>query len=130
MKDNIQRICFSLLSIIFLFSCAYSQEQEKAIEKDNQPLKILSKPRASYTDEARANNVQGTVKLEITFLAEKKIGEINFVNEDNEQTRKLKKYGLVSAAIRAAKQIKFNPQLKDGKPVTVKNIQTYTFTIY
>ena len=37
------------------------------------PLKILSKPKASYTDSARQSNVQGTIKLAVLFAADGKV---------------------------------------------------------
>lgn len=85
-------------------------------------LKILSKPRAAYTEQARQENVQGTVLLRVTFLANGKIGGITPVSA--------LPYGLTEQAIKAARELKFKPATRDGKPVTEQKPVQYSFTIY
>ena len=88
----------------------------------NRDVLILSKPRAIYTDAARQNQVQGTVVLKVTFLANGQIGSITPVNGLG--------FGLTEQAVNAAKNIRFQPAMKNGKPFTkVRNV-TYTFTLY
>ncbi len=90
--------------------------------KTNLPLKITSKPRAIYTDQARQNQVQGTVVLRVTFKKDGSIGNIKIVKGLPD--------GLTQNTIEAAKKIRFEPAIKKGKPFSVtKNIE-YTFTIY
>jgi TonB family protein len=85
-------------------------------------MKIVSKPRANYTDTARQNQVQGTVTLRVTFLANGQIGSISPVSG--------LPYGLTEQAIAAAKSIRFEPAKKDGVPIPkVKQID-YSFTLY
>ena len=86
------------------------------------PLKILSKPRMEYTDEARTNQVQGTVTLRVTFLANGTIGSITPVSGLPD--------GLTEQATKAAKLIKFEPATKNGKPITVTKQVQYNFTLY
>jgi hypothetical protein len=81
-----------------------------------KPFRILSKPKAPYTDEARQNNVQGKVILRVTFLASGQIGTISTV--------KGLPNGLTEKAIAAARMIKF----ETGKTVT--RTLEYSFTIY
>ncbi len=81
-----------------------------------KPFRIISKPRALYTDQARQNNVQGTVVLKVTFLASGQIGSIS--------TIKGLSNGLTEKAIAAARQIKF----ETGKTIT-RSVE-YSFTIY
>jgi outer membrane biosynthesis protein TonB len=119
---------FKRVSILFLlclygFCAAAAQAQTEA----DKPLKILSKPRANYTDEARTHNIEGRVQVKITFLADGTIGEVTDVPENKED---LRKFGLVNAVIEAAKKIRFEPATKYGKPVAVTKIQIYTFTLY
>jgi TonB family protein len=84
--------------------------------------RILSKPRATYTDAARRAETGGSVLLEVTFLANGEIGDITPVNE--------LPHGLTEASIEAARKIKFRPAMSDGQPVTsVKTIE-YSFSIY
>ena len=118
------------LVVPFLSSAVYGQSDTAVAEGPDRPLRIRTKPRARYTDAGRQDNVQGTVKLEVEFLADGKIGTIVCINDDNENTKKLKESGLVSEAIRAAKKITFDPELREGNAVSVKRTQFYTFTIY
>ncbi len=85
-------------------------------------LRILSKPRPGYTDEARQQNVRGTVILRVTFQANGSIGSVS--------TMKGLPYGLTEKAIAAARQIRFTPQLQSGQPVTVNKVVHFNFTIY
>ena len=87
-----------------------------------QSVKIISKPRADYTDAARQQNIQGTVTLRVTFLASGAIGSISPVNGLG--------YGLTEKAIAAARAIRFEPAKKDGVPQTVTKSVQYNFTIY
>jgi TonB family protein len=87
-----------------------------------QSVKILSKPRASYTDAARQNNVQGSVTLRITFLASGQIGSISPVSG--------LPYGLTEQAIAAARAIRFEPAKRNGVPQTKQMTIQYGFTIY
>jgi TonB family protein len=85
-------------------------------------VKILSKPRANYTDEARQHNTQGNVELRLTFLASGQIGSITPISG--------LPYGLTEQAIAAARGIKFTPATKDGTPYTKQMTVQYGFTIY
>lgn len=85
-------------------------------------MKIISKPRADYTDAARQNNVQGTVTLKVTFLASGQIGSISPVSG--------LPYGLTEKAIAAARSIRFEPQMVDGVAKTVTKTVQYSFTIF
>lgn len=85
-------------------------------------LMIVSKPRPGYTDDARINNVQGTVKLRVEFLASGRIGSVEPVHGLPD--------GLTEQAIEAARRIQFRPKQENGKPVTVTRQIEYTFSIY
>lgn len=86
------------------------------------PLKILSKPKAEYTDAARTNQVQGTVTLRVTFLANGTIGSVTPVSGLPD--------GLTQQAINAAKMIRFEPAKRDGKPISITKQFQYSFTLY
>lgn len=88
----------------------------------DSPLKLLFKPKGEYNDKARQDQVQGTVRLRVTFLANGNIGAISPVQGLPD--------GLTAAAIEAAKRIRFQPAIKNGKPVTVTKMVEYTFTLY
>jgi TonB family protein len=86
------------------------------------PIRILSKPRANYTEAAKMNDVEGYVRLRITFLATGEIGSIIPISGLSN--------GLTEQAIASARQIKFEPATRDGMPVTVSKTVEYGFWIY
>jgi len=85
-------------------------------------IKIISKPKATYTDPARQNQIQGTVRLRVTFTASGQIGSVSPVSG--------LPYGLTEQAIAAAKQIRFEPAKKNGVPVPSVRVIEYSFSIY
>lgn len=89
---------------------------------NSKPLKITYKPHPKYTEEARNNNIQGNIRLRVTFLPNGKIGSVSEVAG--------LPFGLTEGAIEAAKKIKFKPQTHNGKPVAVTRVVAYTFSIY
>jgi TonB family protein len=94
-----------------------------AVPRTNStPISILSKPKPSYTDNARAAGAQGTVRMLIAFDGNGKIGHILI-------TKRLG-FGLDEQALRAARAIKFLPASQDGKPVSVVKTVEYSFGIY
>ena len=85
-------------------------------------MKIISKPRAQYTDAARRSQTQGTIRMAIEFGADGNIKEI-FVFEGLPD-------GLTKSSVEAAKNIKFEPGTKDGKPFSTIAVISYNFVIY
>ena len=84
-------------------------------------VNVLSKPRPGYTEEARKNQVQGTVRLKVTFGANGQITNVTPIAGLG--------YGLTEKAIEAARQIRFEPAKKGGVPYTVAKEVTYTFNL-
>ena len=87
-----------------------------------EPIKFLSKPEAQYTELARENDVQGTVRLEVVLLASGTVGGIKPVTT--------LPYGLTEQAIQAARKIKFIPKVLQGRPSSVIVTIDYDFHIY
>lgn len=85
-------------------------------------LNIIAKPRPTYTDSARAANIQGTVRLRVIFLANGGIGSIAPVTGLPN--------GLTEQAISCAKRVVFLPKRVNGVPVTVVKQVEYSFSIY
>lgn len=100
----------------------FDNKTEETFPSDRKPLRIISKPRAKYTDEAESRCIQGTVVLRVTFFANGKVGNFKIIEGLD--------YGLSEQAIEAAKLIKFEPAIKNGKPVTIIKSVKYNFTIY
>ena len=107
---------------------SYEGRKSKRCPKENlnrfesSSIKFLVKPRAQYTDAARANDVQGNVTLRVTFQSNGEIGSISVVEG--------LPYGLTEQAIAAARQIEFEPKVVNGEPVSVTMPVQYSFTIY
>ncbi|HVE55290.1 MAG TPA: TonB family protein [Pyrinomonadaceae bacterium] len=104
------------------FVSYFADKDSNISETDLIPLKVLAKPRANYTDAARQNSEQGTIKLAVLFASN---GTVKYV-----LILKGLRYGLNAEAVRAARGIQFEPAKKDGKPLSVVKPVEYSFSIY
>jgi TonB family protein len=84
--------------------------------------KVLSKPEPQYTEEARKNQVTGTVVLRAVFTSGGQVTGIKAVSG--------LPYGLTERAIAAARQIRFVPATKDGHQVSMYIQLEYNFNLY
>ncbi|HEV2668421.1 MAG TPA: energy transducer TonB, partial [Blastocatellia bacterium] len=82
---------------------------------------ILYREKAQYTQEAKDNKVEGTVILRVVFGADGQISDIRVI-------RGLP-HGLTEKAIEAANKIRFEPAMKDGRPVSVRGELEYNFRL-
>lgn len=98
-----------------------SKETAAPIDKEI-PFQITVKPRVRYTDDARTNQIQGTIKMAVEFLENGEVGEIF--------PFKQLPFGLTESSVEAARKISFTPAQKDGKPVSTIEIISYSFSIY
>jgi len=87
-----------------------------------QRVRLLSKPEPQYTEEARRNQTTGTVVLRVVFSSMGEVQEIRAV-----QTLP---FGLTEKAIAAARQIRFLPATRGGRPVSVYMQLEYNFNLY
>jgi TonB family protein len=87
-----------------------------------QKARIISKPEPAYTEEARKNNITGTVVLRAVLASSGSVTNIVPV-------RGLP-YGLTEKAIAAARQIRFEPARKDGHAVSQYIQIEYNFNMY
>ena len=87
-----------------------------------QRARLLSKPEPQYTEEARKNQVSGTVMLRAVFSSAGEVVQIRALNT--------LPFGLTERAIAAARQIKFVPAMKNGHPVSVYMQLEYNFNLY
>jgi TonB family protein len=71
---------------------------------------IISRPEPRYTDKARLAEVEGTVILRAIFATDGTVQNILVLHS--------LPLGLTERAIQAARQIKFTPATKDGRPVS------------
>ena len=73
------------------------------------PVEIVSKPKPTYTDEARHMKLEGEVLVEVVFAADGRVHAVRVVRGLG--------HGLDEAALRAAEQIKFKPAQREGHAV-------------
>jgi protein TonB len=88
----------------------------------DQRARLLSKPEPQYTEEARKNQLSGTVMLRAVFSSSGEVVQIRALNS--------LPFGLTERAIAAARQIKFVPAMKNGHPVSVYMQLEYNFNLY
>jgi TonB family protein len=95
-------------------------EKPKPTKPDNSTKVIfLDRPQPEYTEEARRNQITGTVVLRVVFLASGEVGRIRVIAG--------LPYGLTERAVAAAKKIKFKPATLDGHPVDKERHVEYNF---
>jgi TonB family protein len=87
-----------------------------------QKARLLSKPEPQYTEEARRNQISGTVVLRVIFSSTGEVVQIRAVHT--------LPFGLTERAIAAARRIEFLPAIKGGQPVSVAMQLEYNFNLY
>ena len=92
------------------------------VSQVDQRARLLFKPEPQYTEEARRNQIIGTVMLRVVFSSGGEVDQIRAV--------RTLPFGLTERAIAAARQIKFVPATKDGRPVSVQMQLEYNFNLY
>jgi TonB family protein len=119
------------LDSLKFFSDYYRRREEKFLGAggvtlppagNSTPYKVTYQPKATYTDQARSANVQGSIRLLIGLGADGKVGHILVLKPLG--------YGLDQQAVKAARAIKFEPATENGKPVASVITREYTFSIY
>src|SRR5215475_3857602 len=83
---------------------------------------ILYKVKASYTEDARRNRIEGEVVLSVVFGADGAINSIRVVRGLPD--------GLTEKAIEAALKTRFQPAVENGAPVSVRGDISFTFELY
>jgi len=78
-------------------------------ERLDTPVEIVSKPKPEYTRAAREARIEGTVVLEVTFVASGQLRVLRVVDALG--------HGLDEAAIEAARKVRFNPARRNGRAV-------------
>lgn len=97
-------------------------DQPVRVSEVEQRARLLFKPEPHYTEEARRNQISGTVMLRVVFSAAGEVVQIRAV--------RTLPFGLTERAIAAAREIKFVPAVKGGRPVSVYMQLEYNFNLY
>jgi protein TonB len=84
--------------------------------------RVLAKPEPQYTEDARRNQITGSVVLRVVFS---RTGEVTNIRAIHALP-----FGLTERAIAAARQIRFRPATKDGRLVNVYMQLEYNFNLY
>ncbi len=84
--------------------------------------RVLAKPEPQYTEDARRNQITGSVVLRVVFS---RTGEVT-----NIRAISALPFGLTEKAIAAARQIRFRPATREGRPVNVYMQLEYNFNLY
>lgn len=82
---------------------------------------ILGRPTPGYTDEARRNQIEGSVKVSVLLKADGTVSDIRVARGLG--------YGLDEKAIEAARQLRFVPAQKDGRAVSVRLFLEFKFSL-
>jgi protein TonB len=97
-----------------------SDAADACMEEPTKP-KSTEKVSPQYSDEARAANVEGVVKVELTINAAGEVVDARVLSGLG--------HGLDQAAIVAGKRWKFTPAMRCGKPVESKHIVSMRFQL-
>jgi protein TonB len=84
--------------------------------------RVISKPEPQYTEQARRDEITGTVVLRVVFSSSGDVTNINAVQKLGG--------GLTEKAIAAARQIRFVPATRNGHPVSMYMQLEYNFNLY
>jgi TonB family protein len=84
--------------------------------------RVISKPEPQYTEQARRDQITGTVVLRVIFSSSGDVTNINAVQKLGG--------GLTEKAIAAAHQIRFVPATRNGHPVSMYMQLEYNFNLY
>jgi TonB family protein len=84
--------------------------------------RVISKPEPQYTEQARRNQVTGTVVLRVIFSSAGEVTNIQAVQKLGD--------GLTEKAIAAAREIRFVPAMRNGRPVSIYMQLEYNFNLY
>ncbi|SRR6266542_1021283 len=90
------------------------------VEDPTKP-KALERTAPQYSDEARAANIEGVVKIELSVSATGDVVDARVLSGLG--------HGLDQAALVAAKRWKFSPAMRCGKPVESKHVVSMRFQL-
>jgi TonB family protein len=97
-------------------------ENETSADSTITPVKIISKSRPGYTNDARNNGVKGVIRILALFDINGKVTQAFVVKSLG--------HGLDEQALRAARGIQFEPAKRNGVPYAVMKMIEYSFDIY
>jgi protein TonB len=88
---------------------------------DSEPELLGDEVKVPYPEEARRNDIEGSVRLKVTLDAKGLVENVVVISGPG--------YGLNEAAREALRRFRFKPATKGGEPVGYTFIYTYTFLL-
>lgn len=110
------------LETLQLYAQPVSSPEERTIfgrSEVQQPVKFVDTPLPAYTTKAQAAKAKGDVRLRLVLAAD---GTVKYVFP-----LKSLRYGLTESAMAAARQIKFEPAIRNGSPASQFLTLVYEF---
>jgi len=84
-----------------------------------RPPEFLSRVKPEYTAEAERADVSATVEVTVVLRSSGQVGEATITRWAG--------FGLEESALRAIRQLKFNPATRNGQPISVRALIRYNF---
>lgn len=110
------------LETLQLYSQPISSPDQRKVFGDGEMQKratIIDSPAALYSEEARADKVNGQVRLRLVLSNDGKVRNIFPIKSLG--------HGLTESAMEAARQIKFQPAIRNGEPASQFATVVYDF---
>src|SRR6266404_2982895 len=110
------------LETLRLYSQPISSPEERSVFGSGEvqtSARIIETPLAQYTDEARRANTHGDVRLRLVLAADGTVKNVFPIRSLG--------HGLTESAMKAARQIRFEPAIRNGKQVSEFMTFVYEF---
>lgn len=108
-----------VLCLLLVGACAPAVPAQTSADQDrNQEVGIKSRPEPEEPKEIIEAGVKATVVLTAVFRSSGKVTDIKLVKVTPESLPRELAKTLTKRCVKAAKQIKFTPAMKDGRPVS------------
>jgi protein TonB len=120
------KVTFRLLVTACVFGVAVAAMQAQEVFQPGNGVSlptVVTRVLPQYTPEAMAARIEGTVTLSTVVLSDGAVGDVT-VSKSLDST-----LGLDQQAVKAMKQWRFKPGMKDGKPVAVRVNVEMNFTL-
>jgi TonB family protein len=121
-------VLISIYPVSLLSQPIINQNSNQSTEKIYEPnevdkkARITKKSQPRYTESARNRGVSGNVTLRVVLRSSGEIGDIVVVKGLRD--------GLNEECIKVARQIRFEPAVRDGHPVSQYAMAEYSFRVY
>jgi TonB family protein len=111
-----------LVALLFMLVMAGIVAAGVVAGMDDQELKVTKKPRPSAKG-CEGAGTGGSAIVKVTFQSDRTIGDVVIVEASTCAA-------FNDSVLRIAKEIEFEPAVKDGQPVTVTKQLQYAWAIY